>query len=87
MALGATRQRILWMVVAKGAKFISGGMAVGLAGALTLTRFMKTMLFGITETDSVTFAAVVLVLSGVALAAVLVPAIRAGRVDPAVTLR
>jgi len=87
MALGATRQRILWMVVAKGAKFISSGMAVGLVGALMLTRFMKTMLFGITETDSVTFAAVVLVLSGVALVAVLVPAIRAGRVDPAVTLR
>jgi len=87
MALGATRQRILWMVVAKGAKFISSGMAVGLVGALMLTRFMKTMLFGITETDNVTFAAVVLVLAGVALVAVLVPAIRAGRVDPAVTLR
>jgi len=87
MALGATPGRILRMVLLSGCRFVVAGVLVGTALALMLTRFMKGMLFGITETDSATFAFVILLLAGVSMLAALLPAIRATKVDPAVSLR
>jgi ABC-type lipoprotein release transport system permease subunit len=60
---------------------------MGLGGAAVLTRFLKSVLYEVTATDPVTFGAMALLLSAVALAACLVPARRAARVDPAVALR
>lgn len=82
MALGATRSAVLAMVVARTAWPVIVGVAVGLSGALALTRVLKTMLFGITASDPVTFSSAVLVLGTAALAACLVPALRAVRIDP-----
>jgi hypothetical protein len=63
------------------------GLALGLAGAFALTRFLSTQLFGVAPTDPATFAAVAALLAAVALAATLAPARRATLVDPIVTLR
>jgi ABC-type antimicrobial peptide transport system permease subunit len=63
------------------------GMAVGLGGAIGLTRLMSSLLFGVTATDVTTFITVPLALAAVALGACLVPARRATRVDPIVALR
>jgi putative ABC transport system permease protein len=87
MALGATPRRILSMVLLSGCKFVVAGVLVGTVLALMLTRFMKGMLYGITETDNATFALVIFLLAGVSVLAALVPAIRATKVDPAVSLR
>jgi ABC-type lipoprotein release transport system permease subunit len=63
------------------------GVAIGLAGAFALTRFLETQLYSVTATDPATFIAVAVTLAGVALAATLIPAMRATRVDPVVVLR
>jgi ABC-type antimicrobial peptide transport system permease subunit len=86
MALGATPRSILGMVVFRGFKFVSIGVVIGTGLALMLTQFVKGMLFGISETDSVTFVCVIASLCAVALVAILVPAIRAMKVDPAACL-
>ena len=87
MALGATPGRILRMVLISGCRFVSAGILVGTVLALILTRFMRSMLFGVMETDHATFALVIVLLAGVSMLAALVPAIRATKVDPAVSLR
>jgi len=63
------------------------GLAIGLAGSLALTRFLSSLLFGVTPTDPLTFAGVVALLGLVALAACYIPARRAMRVDPMVAMR
>jgi putative ABC transport system permease protein len=86
MALGATRSRVLTLVIGQGSRLAILGIALGLAGAFGLTRILKKMLFGITPSDTVTFVATALLLGAVAIAASLIPALRAARIDP-VTLR
>jgi len=87
MALGAARGRVLGMVLRQGLQLVLVGLALGLAGALVLTRVLETLLFGIEPTDLPTFAVVSLVLLAVAALACFVPARRAATVDPIVALR
>lgn len=86
-ALGATPRDIMGMVVGQGAKLALVGLALGLLGALALSRFLQSMLFGVGPHDPRTLAAVVLVLGAVTLVACMVPAIRALGVQPTEALR
>jgi len=87
MALGAGRGKVLLMVLGQTSRIIVIGVAVGLGGALGLTRLMASLLFQVAATDLFTFAVVPLVLMLVALAASYLPTRRASRVDPMVALR
>ncbi len=87
MALGGQRADVLRLVLGQGSGMIVGGVMLGLAGALALTRFLATQLFGLSATDPVTFAEITLVLAGAALLACLRQALRASRVDPMTALR
>jgi putative ABC transport system permease protein len=87
MALGAQRANVLAMVVRQGLQFVLIGLAIGLAGALVVTRLLTRLLFGIEPTDGLTFLAVSMVIVAVAALACFVPARRAASVDPMVALR
>ncbi len=87
LALGAPRTGVVGMVVGRGLALTLAGAAVGLAGALALSRLLRTLLFGVGPTDPVTFAAAPLVLLAVAALASYLPARRAARVDPMIALR
>ena len=87
LALGAAPRDLLLLVVRQGMSVAVIGMALGLAGAFVLTRFMRTLLFGVHASDPATFAAIAVTLTLVALFACYVPARRAARIDPMVSLR
>jgi putative ABC transport system permease protein len=87
IALGAERRDILTLIIGQGMVLVLIGAGLGLVLALALTRVVKSLLFGISATDPLTFAAVVLVLVGVALLACYLPARRATKVNPLVALR
>jgi putative ABC transport system permease protein len=87
MALGAHPRDIIALILLRGMRILVAGLAVGVAGALAITRVMAHMLFGISPSDLLTYAAVGLVLLLAALAALYFPARRATRVDPMVALR
>ena len=87
IALGAQRQDVLRLVVGDGAKLAFFGIAIGIAGAIALTRVMTSLLFEVKPTDPPTFSLAALLLGIVALAACYIPARRAMRVDPMVALR
>lgn len=82
MALGARPGQVLAKVLLGGMALVSIGVAAGLAGALSATRLLRTLLFGVSSYDPLIYAAVVLLMFGVGLAANFVPARRAARVDP-----
>jgi len=86
-ALGAARRDLVALVVRDGLTVTAVGLALGLAGAAALTRLMQGMLFGVTPLDAVSFLAAPAVLTIVAIAACLLPAARAARIDPAQALR
>lgn len=87
MALGARASDVLRLVLNRGISLTLLGLLIGLAGSMALTRFLSTLLFGVTATDPLTFAIVPMVLTAVALFASYFPARRATRVDPLQALR
>jgi putative ABC transport system permease protein len=87
MALGAQTRDVLSLIVGQGVKLVLLGLAIGLIGAFALTRVVATLLFGVGTKDPITFAAVTMLLSVVALLACYIPARRATKVDPLVALR
>jgi putative ABC transport system permease protein len=87
LALGATPRNILFLVLRKGMGLTLFGVAIGLAASFALTRLMSSLLFGVKAADPLTFVAVPLLLSAVALLACAIPARRATKVDPMVALR
>ncbi len=87
IALGAAPRTVLGMVVGHGAVLAVIGVAVGIAGALTLGRFLSSLLFGVSSHDVATFLTVPIIVAGVAVLACYVPARRATRVDPIQVLR
>ncbi len=87
IALGARSSDVLRLVIGEGLLLAVVGVAIGIAGAFGLTRFLASMLYGVSSVDPATFVAVPIVLVAVALAACYIPARRAMRVDPMVALR
>ncbi len=87
MAMGARGSDVMRLFVGKGIVLTAAGLALGAAGAAALTRVMTTLLFAVTPTDAVTYAAMACVMGGVALVSCSVPARRSARVDPLTALR
>jgi len=87
MALGAPRGRVLLLIVREGMVVGAIGIGVGIAGALALSRALASLVFDVPVRDPLTYAAVAAALTLVALAACVIPARNASRVDPMVTLR
>jgi predicted permease len=87
MALGATQNGILSLILRKGMTLALSGVAIGLVGAFVLTRLIRSLLFGVGATDPLTFCFIPLLLTLVALLASYIPARQAARVDPSVSLR
>jgi len=87
VALGAQSGDVLRLILGEGARLAVIGVAAGIAASLAVTRLMSSLLFGIEATDPLTFAAVAVLLTLVALFASYIPARRAVRVDPIVALR
>lgn len=87
MALGADRAAVVAHVLRQGGTLVAAGTGLGLLAAVPLVRFVTAMLFDVHPLDPAVFGAVALVVAAVAMLATAVPARRASRVDPAVTLK
>ncbi len=87
MALGASRQTVFRLIVGDGARLAAAGIATGIVGGLLVTRVVKSLLYNVSASDPLSFAATAIFLAVVALAASYVPARRATGVDPIVALR
>ena len=87
LSLGASRGRVLWLIVAHGLRLAAVGLVVGVAGALWTTRLLQGFLFGVEPWDPATFVGVGAAVFALAVAASVVPALRATRVDPVLALR
>jgi len=87
LALGASRRDILGLVLGKGMALAVSGVALGVLGALALTRLVSSLLYGVGAADPATFAAAAGLLASLALLACYLPARRAIKVDPMVAIR
>jgi putative ABC transport system permease protein len=87
IALGATRERVMGLVLRQGMMLTVAGVVIGSFGAFWVTRVISKLLYGVTTGDPMTFAAVAAVLLGVAWVASYLPARRAARVDPVIAMR
>jgi len=87
MALGAEGRQVSWLILKRGLWQMGLGLSLGLAGAFGLSRVLRTLLVQVTPTDPVTFGTITAILTVVAIAACLIPARRATRVDPLIALR
>jgi putative ABC transport system permease protein len=87
MALGARAWDVLMLVIRQGLALVLVGVALGLIGALLLTRVLSSLLYGVSATDPLTFAAIALLLLAVSWIACYIPARRAARVDPLIAMR
>jgi ABC-type antimicrobial peptide transport system permease subunit len=86
MAIGGSPQQVFGLVVSQGLRVLGLGLAIGLGGSLLLVRFIRALLYGVRPTDPVVLAVVVLTLAACGIGACLLPARRATRIDPVVTL-
>jgi putative ABC transport system permease protein len=87
MSLGADSGMVQRMVLSEGGRLLLIGLAIGVAGALSLTRLMQGLLFGVPPHDPITLALVALVMAIVGIGACWIPAFRAARIEPSVALR
>ena len=87
MALGAQHADVVWRFLGRGLRLGAIGAAIGMAGALAVTRLLGTLLYGVSATDMISFGAASAVVMGIALAASIVPAWRAARTNPISALR
>jgi ABC-type antimicrobial peptide transport system permease subunit len=87
MALGAGRRDVLRLALSQGMRFVLLGVVFGTAASLAVTRLMKSLLFGLSATDPVTYGGVAVLLATVALLACWIPARRSTKVDPMVALQ
>ncbi|HLB44649.1 MAG TPA: FtsX-like permease family protein, partial [Candidatus Limnocylindrales bacterium] len=87
LALGARPDRVLGLVLGRGVRLAVVGAGAGLVAAVAVSRVMRSLLFGVSATDPLTFVVVIAVLLAVAVAATWLPASRATRVDPVDVLR
>jgi putative ABC transport system permease protein len=87
MALGASPQRVTQLVLSYGARLAAFGIVLGIVGALVLTRFLATLLYGVTTTDAATLVGAVVFLAIAALVATYLPVRRAVRIDPMDSVR
>jgi putative ABC transport system permease protein len=86
-ALGAPAARVIQLVLSQGMKLTALGLLIGLVGAVAMSHYLTSFLYGVSPFDLLTFAGVMVTLAAVSLAACLVPAWRAARVDPMIALR
>jgi putative ABC transport system permease protein len=87
MALGAQRSAVMRLILGEGVRLVVGGVAIGIAASFVITRLLSSLLFRVSATDSITFAGVAVLLSGIALLASYIPVRRAMRIDPTIAPR
>jgi ABC-type antimicrobial peptide transport system permease subunit len=87
MALGAQVRHILQLVLKHGVVLVALGVGLGIVAAILVTRLMSHLLYGVTATDPLTFSAIALLLTFIALVACYLPARRAAHIDPVIALR
>src|SRR5262249_58674843 len=87
MAMGASKQQVLTMILGQGSRLVIGGIALGIAGTLALTRVISSLLYGVSPSDPITLLLVALVVTTAATLATCIPSLRATKVNPTVCLK